>query len=125
MSPWNGITCGHKHWRVVSLKLPEQRLSRTISHFIGNLTFLRYLNQYNNTLRGDIPVNIGYCSELRVLSLGKNHLVGEIPAELGNLKKLITLNLERNSLTGKIPVAIGNLSSLQQFPVGENYSDED
>ncbi|XP_057990697.1 putative receptor-like protein kinase At3g47110 [Hevea brasiliensis] len=124
---WHGITCSSKHHRVASLKLQGMSLSGTISPYIGNLTFLRFLNLADNrfygeipqevgrlfrlrllnlsdnTLRGEIPINISFCSELRIMSLAFNSLVGKIPAELGSLKKLVTLFLSSNNLTGKIP----------------------
>ncbi|KAJ9160286.1 hypothetical protein P3X46_025700 [Hevea brasiliensis] len=142
---WQGVICGLKHHRVVSLNLHGLSLSGTISSYTGNLTFLRVLNLSdnkfygeipqevgrlfrlrhfylkNNTLGGQIPINISFCSELRVISLAINRLVGEIPAELGSLKKLVALLLGSNNLTGKIPHSVGNLSSLQGFFVTYNH----
>ncbi|KAJ9160278.1 hypothetical protein P3X46_025692 [Hevea brasiliensis] len=142
---WQGVICGPKHHRVVSLNLHGLSLSGTISSYTGNLTFLRVLNLSdnkfygeipqevgrlfrlrhfylkNNTLGGEIPINISFCSELRVISLAINRLVGEIPAELGSLKKLVALLLGSNNLQGKIPRSVGNLSSLQGFFVTYNH----
>ncbi|XP_057990710.1 LRR receptor-like serine/threonine-protein kinase EFR [Hevea brasiliensis] len=142
---WQGVICGPKHHRVVSLNLHGLSLSGTLSPYTGNLTFLRVLNLSdnkfhgeipqevgrlfrlrlfylkNNTLGGEIPINISFCSELRVISLAINRSVGEIPAELGSLKKLVALLLGSNNLKGKIPHSVGNLSSLQGFFVTYNH----
>ncbi|OAY38521.2 putative receptor-like protein kinase At3g47110 [Manihot esculenta] len=142
---WQGVTCGRKHHRVTSLDLHELSLSGTVSPYIGNLTFLRFLNLSdnrfygeipqevgrlfrlrifslkNNILRGEIPVNISLCSELRIMTLAFNGLVGKIPAELSSLKKLMGLFLGTNKLTGKIPHSFGNLSSLQHLFLVYNH----
>ncbi|XP_057998009.1 putative receptor-like protein kinase At3g47110 [Hevea brasiliensis] len=141
---WQGVACGHKHQRVLSLNMQGLSLSGTISPYIGNFTFLRFLNLVdnkfygeiplevgrlfrlrildlsNNTLGGEIPLKITYSSELKVLNLTRNRLEGKIPAELGSLKKLVTLRLGTNNLTGEIPQSLGNLSSLKVFSVGFN-----
>ncbi|KAJ9160282.1 hypothetical protein P3X46_025696 [Hevea brasiliensis] len=141
---WQGITCGRKHHRVTSLNLYGLSLSGTISPFIGNLAFLRFLNLRNNSfhgeipqevgrlsrlrhlnltdnrLGGEIPLNITYCSELRILILARNRFVGKILDELGSLKKLVSLDLYGNNLTGEIPHSFGNLSSFKHLSVAVN-----
>ncbi|WCJ19204.1 AIG2-like (avirulence induced gene) family protein [Euphorbia peplus] len=72
---------GHKHQRVVSLKLPGKGLSGTTSHFIGNLTFLRFLDLCNGVIPGEVPVNIRYCSELRVLPFYQQEIY-QLPLEI-------------------------------------------
>ncbi|KDP44807.1 hypothetical protein JCGZ_01307 [Jatropha curcas] len=141
---WQGVTCSPKHQRVTSLELQGLSLSGSISPWVGNLTFLRFLNLAvnevhgeipqelgrlyrlrhinltKNALTGEIPINLSYCSELKILDLSNNRLVGKILPELGSLKKLVLLRLYINNLTGEIPQSVGNLSSLQVISVGSN-----
>ncbi|CAI0415990.1 unnamed protein product [Linum tenue] len=141
---WRGILCGRKHQRVTVLNLQSLQLSGTLSPYIGNLTFLRRLYLFNNTLAGTIPSEIGRlrrleelyltnnsfsgeippsisrCSNLVAFDLARNNLQGEIPSRIGNCTKLITLDLSLNGLTGSIPPSFGNLSSLQRFVLGNN-----
>ncbi|KAM5574327.1 hypothetical protein ABKV19_013683 [Rosa sericea] len=141
---WQGITCGRLHQRVTALNLPDAVLHGTISPYIGNLSFLRFINLENNSfsgkipqqvehlvrlrhlnltsnmLEGGIPVNLTFCPELSIISTGWSHLTGKIPSEIGSLRKLVHLNLERNNLTGPIPPSLGNLSSLTVLSLGGN-----
>ncbi|XP_031121899.1 LRR receptor-like serine/threonine-protein kinase EFR [Ipomoea triloba] len=75
---WQGVSCGHRHPRVVGLELPEMGLVGTISPHIGNLTFLRDLDLRMNMLQGEIPGEIGGLFRLRLLSLSMNALTGEV-----------------------------------------------
>ncbi|XP_062154965.1 probable LRR receptor-like serine/threonine-protein kinase At3g47570 isoform X2 [Alnus glutinosa] len=141
---WRGVTCGRRHQRITQLQLASQKLAGTISPFIGNLSFLRYLylpnNSFsheippeigrlyrleilylhNNSIGGRIPANVSGCSNLRVFSLGNNQVVGKIPVELGSLSKLQIFSVGHNKLTGTIPPFLGNLSSLEKLSVPSN-----
>ncbi|KAK9153526.1 hypothetical protein Sjap_001006 [Stephania japonica] len=135
---WPGISCSTRHERVTALDLSGQGLVGTMPPFIGNLTFLTFLQLINlqdnrlqgtipqdlfrlefvkltnNSLEGDIPANLSHCSELRALDLKRNALTGRIPAEISSLTKLAELNLSLNYLTGEIP-PLGNLSALTRI----------
>ncbi|KAL6128114.1 hypothetical protein ACLB2K_071470 [Fragaria x ananassa] len=141
---WGGITCGRRHQRVTGLNLSDADLNGTISPYIGNLSFLRFIslprNKFSgmipqqvgqlfrlrrldlntNMLEGGIPVNLTFCLELSVLSIEENRLKGDIPSEIGSLTKLVLLDLRRNNLTGRVPPSLGNLSSLKRLALGEN-----
>ncbi|PON81190.1 Serine/threonine protein kinase, partial [Trema orientale] len=141
---WLGITCGNRHQRITALNLKRYNLRGTMSPYVGNLTFLRFinleqnsffgeiplpvgrlfrlqhLNLSDNMLEGKIPVNLSYCSNLKILRLGINKLSGMIPPELGALVNLVQLNLTTNNLTGGIPPSFGNISSLRVFSAGYN-----
>ncbi|XP_075647047.1 uncharacterized protein LOC142617956 [Castanea sativa] len=136
---WRGVTCGHRHQRVIVLKLSSSKLVGSISPHVGNLSFLRnltlpnnsfhyeippeigrlrrlkFLLLHNNTLSGKIPSNISSCHNLEVLRVGFNLLTGEIPATLGTLSKLRVFYIYQNNLTGSIPPYFGNLSFLEEF----------
>ncbi|KAM5556655.1 hypothetical protein ABKV19_024171 [Rosa sericea] len=141
---WPGITCGRRHLRVTGLSLPHAELHGTISPCIGNLSFLRNFDLYNNSfsgnipqqvghlfrlrrlnlplnkLEGAIPVNLTFCSKLRFISIAVNRLTGKIPSEIGSLKKLVDLRLQENNLTGGITPSLGNLSSLTLLSLEHN-----
>ncbi|KAL6128124.1 hypothetical protein ACLB2K_071480 [Fragaria x ananassa] len=126
---WQGITCNTRDQRVTALNLPDGELQGTISAYIGNLSFLRFINLQSNNFSGKIPqqvdhlfrlqhlnlripVNLTFCQELSIISIGENRLTGEIPSEIGSLMKLVFLNLQKNNLSGGIPPSLRNLSSL-------------
>ncbi|KAM3739098.1 hypothetical protein ACB098_09G180200 [Castanea mollissima] len=141
---WLGIKCSRRHQRVTVLDLQGYKLHGSLSPFIGNLSFLRFIslenNSFygqiprefghlfrlqwlylnNNTLEGEIPSNLSNCSNLIYIDLGVNKLTGKIPVELGSLMKLKHLRLQINSLAGGIPSSLGNLSLLNDFNVEYN-----
>ncbi|XP_075662777.1 putative receptor-like protein kinase At3g47110 [Castanea sativa] len=141
---WEGVTCGHKHRRVIALDLQARGLVGSLSPYIGNLSFIRkimlannsiggkipdevgrlfrlqVLWLYNNSFQGEIPANLSHCSNLYDLYVGRNNLSGSIPMELAFLLKLKYLFVEENNLKGEIPTFIGNLSSLQQLDTSYN-----
>jgi Leucine-rich repeat (LRR) protein len=141
---WQGITCGRKHQRITALDLPGYTLGGSISPYIGNLSFLRFVNLSGNFLHGEIPQQVTHlfrlqnlslsinlltgeipsnftnCPQLRFLDFERNNLTGNIPVELGSLKRLVRLNVFSNHLTGGIPPSLGNVSSLQQLDFSLN-----
>ncbi|KAL4333083.1 hypothetical protein GQ457_07G018470 [Hibiscus cannabinus] len=141
---WQGVRCGRRHQRVVGLSLPGMKLGGTISPSIGNLSFLREANFFNNSFKGNIPSEFGQLRQLRSLNLSHNNLQGNIPMELNNCsnlqflnlsdnrfsgkitlgdntKNLIKLSLANNDLVGEIPSSLGNLSSLDYLQLGNNH----
>ncbi|PRQ59416.1 putative protein kinase RLK-Pelle-LRR-XII-1 family [Rosa chinensis] len=141
---WPGIACGRRHQRVTAVYLPHAALHGTISPYIGNLSFLRFINLQNNSfsskipqqvehlfrlrhlnldtnmLEGGIPVNLTFCAELSIINIGRNRLTGKIPSEIGSLMKLVYLDFQINNLTGGIPPSLGNLSSITVLFMEEN-----
>nr|XP_011469901.1 PREDICTED: putative receptor-like protein kinase At3g47110 [Fragaria vesca subsp. vesca] len=142
---WGGVTCGRRHQRVTGLNLSDADLNGTISPYIGNLSFLRFIslprNKFaglipqqvgqlfrlrrlhldTNMLEGGIPVNLTFCPELSVISIRENRLKGDIPSEIGSLTKLVFLNLGRNNLTGRVPPNLGkNMPHLHTMFLGGN-----
>ncbi|KAL4291277.1 hypothetical protein GQ457_14G025410 [Hibiscus cannabinus] len=109
---WQGVRCGRRHRRVVSLNVSSSGLAGSISPAIGNLTFLRQVNFSNNRLHGSIPREVGHLRRLRFLSLEFNHLTGKIPEELGNCSDLRELAFTANNITGEIPVSLGDMRNL-------------
>ncbi|KAK9082070.1 hypothetical protein Syun_031469 [Stephania yunnanensis] len=123
--------------------LPMAR--RSLSPYIGNLSFLHTIDLENNSFRGEIPSSevLGRLFRLRVfalgnnsftgelpsnfsrnlesLSLGRNKLSGTFPKQLCALQKLKTLRLWSTNLTGSLPYDLGNLSSLQFIDLSSNF----
>ncbi|TYI83840.1 hypothetical protein E1A91_D05G321400v1 [Gossypium mustelinum] len=143
---WQGVGCGQQQQRVISLSLPGLKLGGIISPSIGNLSFLREANLFNNSLKGNIPREFGHLRQLRSLNLSRNNLQGNIAVELNNcsnlqflnlsdnsftvkipfqlgdtMKNLIKLSLARNDFIGTIPSSLGNLSSLDYLQLGNNH----
>ncbi|CAN6812553.1 unnamed protein product [Brassica oleracea] len=149
MCNWKGVTCGHKHKRVIDLNLAGLQLGGVISPSIGNLSFLISLDLSNNAfggtiphevgnlfrllllsvssnaLSGEIPIGLFNCSRLIELSLDSNHLGGGIPSEIGSLTNLYSLNICENNLEGKLPTSLGNMTSIMQVKIyGNNLEGE-
>uniref|UniRef100_A0A0D9XPE7 non-specific serine/threonine protein kinase n=1 Tax=Leersia perrieri TaxID=77586 RepID=A0A0D9XPE7_9ORYZ len=87
----------------VSIDLSDNSLSGEIPIDITSLDALINLNLSSNHLRGKIPNKIGAMKSLESLDLSKNKLSGEIPSSLSNLTSLSYMNLSYNNLTGRIP----------------------
>lgn len=134
---WEGVACGHRHQRVTSLSLETKGLAGPLSPYLGNLSFLRLLDLYNNSFagaiptqlghlfrlqkldlnhnkfKGEIPANISGCQSLDYIDVGQNNLSGKLPKELSALPVLAFLIVHRNRFTGGIPHFIGNMTSLE------------
>ncbi|KAL4297963.1 hypothetical protein GQ457_12G004400 [Hibiscus cannabinus] len=118
---WQGVRCGRQQHRVIGLSLPGMKLGGSISPSIGNLSFLREANLYDNSLQGNIPSEFGQLRRLRSLNLSQNNLQGNIPMELGNCSNLVFLNLSHNSLSGEIPSGVwDNMKNLIKLSVASN-----
>ncbi|XP_074282402.1 uncharacterized protein LOC141606915 [Silene latifolia] len=117
---WEGVKCGRKHKRVTVLDLSSRGLAGTISPFIGNLSFLKIINFYNNSLYGEIPTQLGNLVRLHVLQLFNNTLVGEIPGNISGCVNLRVFFIANNKLEGKLPTGLGALSKLIHFLVHIN-----
>ncbi|KAL2234929.1 UNVERIFIED_CONTAM: Protein NSP-INTERACTING KINASE 2 [Sesamum indicum] len=108
---WTMVCCSHDNL-VITLAIPSQSLSGTISRSIGNLTHLTSVLLQDNNISGPIPPELGKLPKLQELDLSDNLLTGEIPPSLSQLKNLQYMRLNNNKLTGAIPLALGNLTQL-------------
>ncbi|XVF24078.1 hypothetical protein REPUB_Repub13aG0096100 [Reevesia pubescens] len=109
---WEGVRCGRRHQRVISLNVSSLNLVGSISPSIGNLSFLRKVNLSCNRLQGNIPMELGHLKRLRSILLAFNNLQGKIPEELSNCSNLQEIALSANNLTGEIPFHFGDLKNL-------------
>ncbi|XP_003633210.1 probable LRR receptor-like serine/threonine-protein kinase At3g47570 [Vitis vinifera] len=117
---WVGVTCSHRRQRVTALRLNDMGLQGTISPYVGNLSFLHWLNLGNNSFHGHVVPEIGHLHRLRVLILQKNLLEGVIPASIQHFQKLQIISLTENEFTGVIPKWLSNLPSLRVLFLGGN-----
>ncbi|KAL8518385.1 hypothetical protein ACS0TY_009681 [Phlomoides rotata] len=108
---WAMVGCSHDEF-VISLAIPSQGLSGTISRSIGNLTHLTTVLLQDNNISGTIPAELGRLTKLQELDLSDNLVTGEIPSSLSQLRSLQYLRLNNNSLTGAIPMGLGNMTQL-------------
>ncbi|XP_004309035.1 PREDICTED: probable LRR receptor-like serine/threonine-protein kinase At3g47570 [Fragaria vesca subsp. vesca] len=118
---WYGVTCSRRHLqRVTKLDLRSLKLSGSVSPHIGNLSFLRALYLFDNSLTNKIPTEIGHLRRLQMLHLGNNSLSGPIPANIINCFNLRILVVYNNMLEGNIPPQLGSLSKLEYLALGAN-----
>ncbi|XP_059640566.1 probable LRR receptor-like serine/threonine-protein kinase At3g47570 [Cornus florida] len=118
---WEGVACGRRHRRVISIELWSRGLVGSLSPHVGNLSFLRVLRIYNNTLQGEIPPQVGHLFRLQLLDLNNNYFKGEIPANLSHCYNLMYLRVGFNKLVGKVPEELGSLSRLIKLIIHANY----
>jgi Leucine-rich repeat (LRR) protein len=107
--------------RLHHLSFGWNRFAGKLPGLLVNLsTNLQFLQIYNNSISGVIPLDIGNLAGLDMLDFGKNLLTGVIPESIGKLTRLRQLFLDSNYLSGHLPSSIGNLSSLLQLDAGSN-----
>ncbi|XP_073055068.1 protein NSP-INTERACTING KINASE 2-like isoform X2 [Primulina eburnea] len=113
---WTIVGCSHESL-VISLSIPSQNLSGTISRSIGNLTHLTKVLLQDNNISGPIPLELGKLPKLQELDLSDNLLTGEIPSSLSQLKKLQYLVLGNPTIcaTGKEPECNGTAPMSPSF----------
>ncbi|KAL2951220.1 hypothetical protein AAZX31_19G035300 [Glycine max] len=115
---WNMVTCSPENL-VISLGIPSQNLSGTLSPSIGNLTNLQTVVLQNNNITGPIPSEIGKLSKLQTLDLSDNFFSGEIPPSMGHLRSLQYL-LNNNSFDGQCPESLANMAQLAFLDLSYN-----
>lgn len=117
---WRGVLCNKYRGRVTGLHLQGLGLTGTISPYIGNLSFLRYIHLQNNQLTGPLPSQIGNLFRLRVLNISSNLIQDAIPTNMSRCSELMVLDMDQNRISGEIPPTIGLLSKLQVLKLGHN-----
>ncbi|XP_071692585.1 phytosulfokine receptor 1-like [Rutidosis leptorrhynchoides] len=100
---WVGITCDSSSGRIVSLKLPNQRLTGHFADLISSLVQLKTLNLSHNFLKGPIPTSFFHLANLEIVDLSGNEFDDVLPVTI-NLPALQVLDLSDNNLRGPLPV---------------------
>lgn len=116
---WQGVTCNDK-LRVVSIRLPNTRLSGFLHPSIGSLLSLRHVNLRDNEFQGELPVELYGLKGLQSLGLSGNSFSGLVPEEIGRLKSLMTLDLSENSFNGSIPLSLIRCKKLKTLVLSKN-----
>ena len=115
---WLGVTC--KEDKVVSLSLPNSKLSGILPADLGKLSALRRLNLGNNKFFGNLPSDFFNAKELKSLILSGNSLSGPLPLQIGKLNSLRTLDLSQNSFNGSLPSSIVQCKKLKILCLDKN-----
>ncbi|KAJ8752451.1 hypothetical protein K2173_004087 [Erythroxylum novogranatense] len=96
------------------------QISGSLTHDLGNLKMLEYIDLRGNKLSGYLPSQLESLQSLQVFLLGGNNLTGEIPSQFGQLTSLMVLDLSHNNVTGKIPISLVNAKSLEILLLNNN-----
>ncbi|XP_049381404.1 receptor kinase-like protein Xa21 [Solanum stenotomum] len=81
---------------------------------------LLHLDVSQNSIEGEVPLDIGELKAIVDLYLSSNRLSGMIPNSLGELQTLESLDLSNNSFSGQIPLSFANLISLEFMDLSLN-----
>ncbi|CAL5342771.1 unnamed protein product [Camellia sinensis] len=129
---WFGVTCGCSNQRLIvgrenssgagfsklkRLYIGRNNLTGSEPHSFGNLSFVAE----ENSIGGDIPVDLGRLTNLETFLLRMNRLVGTIPFSIFNLSSATEFNVVMNQIQGSLPWDLGiTLPNLSVFEVGVN-----
>ncbi|XP_050112068.1 receptor-like protein 3 [Malus sylvestris] len=106
----------------VELPVYVQRTNETVAdlqyNYLSNLPPTICIQ--NNSLSGNIPIEIGRLQNLQELDLSMNNIVGSIPDQVSKLTNLERLDLSRNHLSGGIPASLSSLNFLASLSVAYN-----
>jgi Leucine-rich repeat (LRR) protein len=103
--------------KLVVLELKNNKLTGGIPLLPVSLA---YLSLGQNTLSGNLPVQINSLTALMVFDLGLNDFTGTIPAEWVNLTKVKYFYLYGNQLSGEIPTYISTFSKMEALALDFN-----
>ncbi|KAG6516547.1 piriformospora indica-insensitive protein 2-like [Zingiber officinale] len=109
-----------------SLEILEFRSNRglvgRIPGAIARLSKLESLVIVENSVDGELPLELGKLEHLKRLMLSGNHFAGRIPDSIcGSWSELLIMDLSRNSLTGPLPSSLSNLTSLLKLDLSDNH----
>lgn len=121
---WDGVECySETDFRVKSLKLEKFYLSGILEDsfsYLCQLPDLTILHLTNTNFTGNVPAELGNCSQLNDIFLFNNSLSGPIPPHIFKPGRLLGLDLGSNQLSGTIPPEVGQCKSLQYLALDNN-----
>lgn len=115
---WSHVTCINGN--VVTLSLPSNGFTGSLSPSIAKLKFLVSLDLHQNNLSGLLPDSLSSMRYLQNLNLAHNNFNGSIPSSWGQLPELKHLVVRGNQLSGSIPESLTNISGLLELDVSSN-----
>ncbi|KAJ0865921.1 putative protein kinase RLK-Pelle-LRR-III family [Helianthus annuus] len=115
---WNGIAC--KDQKVISVSIPQKKLSGFISPVLGSLSELRHVNLRSNRFMGGLPFEVFRAQKLQSLVLYGNSLSGSVSSEISRLNYLQTLDLSNNFFNGSIPISLIECKRLRSLDLSQN-----
>eukprot|EP00980_Cylindrotheca_fusiformis_P010900 scaffold2483_cov90-Cylindrotheca_fusiformis.AAC.1 len=74
----------------------------------------------DNQVHGQLPSELGRCTNLFEIGLGRNGLSSTLPTEIGALTNLVEIGLEDNRIEGELPTSIGKLSNVATLGLSRN-----
>lgn len=112
---FTGIICDDENF-VTVLDLDHVGLTGTLPDSISDLSRLKHLRMYNNSLVGTLPDSLFYMTSLRHIQLGYNYLSGSFP-DLSDLNLLSRLFLGKNAISGTLPLSLCSLTNLELIDI--------
>ncbi|XP_034706171.1 receptor-like protein EIX2 [Vitis riparia] len=88
--------------------------------YYSTLYLVNSLDLSNNSLSGEIPIELTSLLKLGTLNLSSNNLGGNILEKIENLQWLETLDLSRNKLSGPIPMSMASITFLVHLNLAHN-----
>ncbi|XP_057490621.1 receptor protein-tyrosine kinase CEPR2-like [Actinidia eriantha] len=119
---FTGVSCDLNTAQVTEISLDNKSLSGSLSPSISLLQSLTFLVLPSNLISGEIPVELGNCTNLKVLNLTGNQMSGSLP-DLSSLTNLEILDLSENYFVGGFPTWVANLNGLVSLGLGQNDYD--
>ncbi|AES70166.1 LRR receptor-like kinase family protein [Medicago truncatula] len=83
----------------------------------------RTIDISNNSLSGEVPLEMFRLVQVQTLNLSHNNLIGTIPKEIGGMKNMESLDLSSNKFYGEIPQSISLLTFLGYLNLSYNNFD--
>ncbi|XP_025806868.1 phytosulfokine receptor 1-like [Panicum hallii] len=116
----SGVFLGLPRMRRFSAE--SNQLTGALPGSLSSCSELEYLNMANNSLHGNLGLNLNFShlTRLRALHLGWNWLSGHLPASLSRCRDLRVVNLRRNNLSGPVPSDFRLLQAQSFFDIGIN-----
>jgi hypothetical protein len=102
---WYGVHA--TNCKVVTMKLPRNRLQGKLPGTIGQLHHLQVLHLQNNRLTGAIPHSLSNLKVVKDMDLSFNQLKGVLPDALAHCTALTRLRLQHNQLSSTVPKSFG------------------